>query len=342
MTGTDTFSVAQIAGAAEAAANRIGSGIYHTPLIPANQASGDTDSSVYFKAENFQLTGSFKLRGATNKLRYLLENSSSRHLRLITASSGNHGIACAYAAGNAALQTAEANTEEKNFVIVLPTTVSPVKLERIRSLGANVILFGDETGEAELHAIDLAERKGYVYVSPYNDPEVIAGQGTIGLEILDDMQDKPIDNIFIAMGGGGLISGVGSVIKHFSGNTKVWGVAADNSAALAASLKAGKVIDVDHLPTLADGVSGGMDHDSITFPLAQQVVDEVVSCSEAEIEAAFRIMAFREHQIVEGSAALALAALYKVSGKCAGQNNVVLLCASNIAESTVLRLLKNS
>lgn len=342
MSSIKKYTVAQISDAANAAAIRIDSGIYNTPLIPANQASRDTDSEVYFKAENFQLTGSFKLRGATNKLRYLRENSASRNLPMITASSGNHGIACAYAANAMTLGENANSTIEQEFMIVLPTTVSPLKLERIRSLGARVILFGDETGEAELHAMDLADREGYVYISPYNDREIIAGQATIGLEILDDMQDKPVDNIFIAMGGGGLISGVGSVLKHRSAHTKIWGVAADNSAALAASLKAGKVIDVDHLPTLADGVSGGMDHNSITFPLAQQVVDEIVRCSEEEIETAFRIMALGEHQIVEGSAALALAALYKVSGQCSGQNNVILLCASNIAESTVLRLLKLS
>jgi len=328
-------SVLQIAKSASEAAVRIRSGIYHTPLLPAAQASQDTASRVYFKAENFQLTGSFKLRGATNKLRYLLENKPSDKLRLITASSGNHGIACAYAAREAITSKAPG----QNFTIVLPNNASSLKLERIRSFGVNVIQHGDETGVSELYAMELATKNGYIYLSPYNDPEIVAGQATIGLEILDDMNGAPVDNIFVAMGGGGLVSGVGSVFKQLSPQTKVWGVAADNSDALAASLKAGKVIDVEHSPTLADGVSGGMDHDSITFPLSQQVVDEVVSCSEAEIETAFRLLALREHQIVEGSAALALAALYKVSDRCRGQNNVVLLCASNIAEATVLKLL---
>jgi len=335
MRHTINLSISQVTKSAREAEHRIRSAIYHTPLLPAAQASQDTNSKVFFKAENYQVTGSFKLRGATNKLRYLLEKKPSDQLQMITASSGNHGIACAFAAREAI----ERNALKQEFLIVLPTNVSPLKLDRIRSFGANVILYGDETGEAELHARVLASENNYVYISPYNDPEIIAGQATIGLEILRDLAGEKVDNIFIAMGGGGLISGVGSVLKQLSSKTKIWGIAADNSDALAASLKAGKVIDVEHLPTLADGVSGGMDHNSITFSLAQKVVDEVVSCSEAEIASAFRLLALREHQIVEGSAALALAALYKVSDRVAKQNNVVLLCASNISDATVLKLL---
>ena len=327
-----SVTISGVATAASAASARIHTEIYQTPLIPAARSGEETDSNVLFKAENFQITGSFKLRGATNKLKYMREINPDSSLPLVTASSGNHGIACAHAASKL----------KQKFIIVLPENVSPLKLERIQAYGIETILHGDETGKAETHARNLAVNNGYTYVSPYNDPEVIAGQGTIGIEIIAAMQDRPIDNIFIAMGGGGLISGIGSVIKHLSPQTKIWGVAAKNSDALAASLSAGKVIKVNHLPTLADGVSGGMDTDSITFPLAQQVVDEVVTCTETEIESAFIKLALLEHQIVEGSAALALAALYQVAHQCTGKNNVVVLCASNISQQLIWQTLNKA
>jgi len=246
---------------------------------------------------------------------------------VITASSGNHGIASAQAASSIG----------QALTVVLPETVAQAKLEKIRSYNVDVILHGAESGLAELHAQQEAASRGLVYVSPYNDPEIVAGQGTIGLELLE--QAETIDNVFIAMGGGGLIGGIGAVLKSFSPGTRVFGVAAQNSAALAASIAAGRVVETEHLDTLADGVAGGMDEDSMTLPLATAVIDEVLICTEADIAHALKELAFKENQIVEGAAALALAGFLKVAERCRGQTNVVVLCGANFDRDAIFSVL---
>ncbi|MBQ0823881.1 pyridoxal-phosphate dependent enzyme [Microvirga terrae] len=306
------------------ARRRIRPHIFETPLLPSRQIGRETGSSVYFKAENFQLTGSFKIRGAASKM-----TSLGLDRGVITASSGNHGIATAQAASSIG----------QVLTVVLPETVSQAKLERIRSFNVNVILHGAESGLAELHAQQEAASHGLVYVSPYNDPEVVAGQGSIGLELLE--QADSIDNVFVSMGGGGLIGGIGSVLKSFSLRTRIFGVAAQNSAALAAAIEAGRVVETEHLDTLADGVAGGMDEDSITLPLALSVIDGVVACTEAEIAGALRDLAFKENQIVEGAAALALAGFLKVAERCRGQTNIVVLCGANFDREKIFSILND-
>ena len=304
------------------ARRRIRGHIFETPLLPSRRIGREAGSSVFFKAENFQLTGSFKIRGAASKM-----TSLGAERGVITASSGNHGIASAQAASSIG----------QTLTVVLPETVAQAKLEKIRSYNVDVILHGAESGLAEIHAQQEAVCRGLVYVSPYNDPEIVAGQGTIGLELLE--QAGTIDNIFIAMGGGGLIGGIGSVLKSFSPSTRVVGVAAQNSAALAASIAAGRVVETEHLDTLADGVAGGMDEDSMTLPLAMAVIDEVVTCTETEIAHALKELAFKENQIVEGAAALALAGFLKVAERCRGQTNVVVLCGANFDRDTIFSVL---
>ena len=317
-----TAAVFETAASSVQARRRIRDHIYETPLIPAKHLDRETGTRLLFKAENFQLTGSFKARGASSKMTAV----GTAH-DLITASSGNHGIACAHAAAILG----------QTLSVVVPETVSPAKLARIESYGVKVILHGTEPGHAELHGRKLAsENDGLVYVSPYNDADVIAGQGTIGLELLE--QADRIDNVFIAMGGGGLISGVGAVLKSFSPKTKIFGVAAKNSAALAASLEAGRIVETEHLETLADGVAGGVDDGSLTLPLAMAVVDEVVVCTEDEIADALRLMALQEHQLVEGAAALALAGLLKAAERLRDQVSVVLLCGSNYDTAKILKI----
>ena len=313
-----SHSVAETAARSVQARARIRDHVYQTPLIPARKAGVATDARVLFKAENFQLTGSFKIRGAMSKI-----SAQPKGGKLITASSGNHGIGAAHAS----------RALSQNLTVVLPETVVPAKLEKIRSYGVEVILHGNETGLAEQHAQRLATTKGYEYVSPYNDGLIVAGQGTIGLELLE--QHEQIDNVFISMGGGGLISGVASVLKAFSPRTRVFGIAATNSKALADSMVAGRILKTEHLDTLADAVSGGVDEDSITLGLAMAAVDELVECGESEIATALRTIAFEENMIVEGSAALALAGFDKVADRLAGQTSVVLLCGANYDRKTV-------
>ncbi|WP_262027778.1 pyridoxal-phosphate dependent enzyme [Microvirga sp. Mcv34] len=314
--------VVEAAARSVQARRRIRPHIYETPLLPSRRIGRERGSSVFFKAENFQLTGSFKIRGAASKMTALGLDRA-----VITASSGNHGIASAQAASSIG----------QALTVVLPETVAPAKLERIRSFNVDVILHGAESGLAELYAQQEAASRGLVYVSPYNDPEIVAGQGTIGLELLE--QAESIDNVFVAMGGGGLIGGIGAVLKSFSPQTRVFGVAAQNSAALAAAMAAGRVVETEHLDTLADGVAGGMDEDSMTLPLAMSVIDEVVTCTEAEIADALKDLAFKENQIVEGAAALALAGFLKVAESCRGQRNVIVLCGANFDRDKIFSLL---
>lgn len=313
----------QAAGAVRAR-QRIRDFIYETPLLPSRAIGPTLGSSLLFKAENFQHTGSFKFRGAASKMTAIAKGQG-----LITASSGNHGIASAKAAA----------MTDNRLAVVLPKTVTPAKLARIEAFGVEIQLYGDESGQSEEHAQETARARDLVYVSPYNDPDIIAGQGTIALELLE--QQPRIDNIFVAMGGGGLISGIASVFKSFSPQTRVFGVSAENSAALAASMKAGRIVDVEHRPTLADGVAGGVDPGSMTLPLALATIDEVLHCSETEITAALKELLLNENMIVEGAAGLALAGFQKVAARCKDTVNVVVLCGGNVDPRKICALAGN-
>lgn len=293
--------------------------VVNTPLLKSCIALPD-ETDLYFKTENFQTTGSFKLRGAMAKLTSLPTDRP-----LITASSGNHGIACSHAA----------RITGHRLTVVLPETVAPAKLAKVESFGTKVILHGAQSGLAEAHAQSLAAGGDYDYVSPYNDAEVIAGQGTIGLELLEQLQH--IDNVFIAMGGGGLISGVGSVLRSHLPGCRIIGVSATNSAALAASITAGRIVETEHLDTLADGIAGGVDEDAMTLALASEVIDRVVHCSEDEIVAALGMLAWSEKQLVEGAAGLALAGYLAARQEYAGQTSVVVLCGANFDKAALLR-----
>lgn len=312
------------AAAAVRARRRIRDHIYETPLIPARQLGEAYGSVLQFKAENFQKTGSFKIRGATSKMTALATDQG-----LITASSGNHGIASSMAA----------SLVGKKLTVVLPETVAAAKLNKINGFGAEVVLHGAESGQAEAHAQSLATARGLIYVSPYNDPDVIAGQGSIGLEMLE--QNDKIDNVFVSMGGGGLIGGIGAVLKSFTPQTRIIGVSAENSAALAASMCAGRIVETDHFETLADGVAGGVDENSQTLPLAMKVIDRVVTCNEAEIADALRKLALQENMLIEGAAALALAGFIQIADEIRGQRNVVLLCGANFDREKILSVINS-
>ncbi len=282
-----------------------------TPVIASRRPLPE-GTRLFYKAENFQLTGSFKLRGATAKLTAIPKDRP-----VVTASSGNHGIACSLAAQKTG----------HRLTVVLPENVVARKRATIEGFGTRVVIAGADSSLAEVHARDLAAAEGYTYVSPYNDLDVIAGQGTIGLELLEQLPD--LDTVFISMGGGGLISGIGSVLKSFAPKARVIGVSAQNTAALAASIKAGRIVETPHHDTLADGVAGGVDEGSVTLPMASEVIDEIVHCSEAQIEDALRVLAWEENMLVEGAAALALAAYLADPGHYSGQTSAVLLCGAN-------------
>lgn len=305
----------------EAAFERIGSHITKTPVLLSSVPTSDA-TQVYLKLESFQKTGSFKFRGAMSKL-----TSLSVDKPVITASSGNHGIACAQAAQITGHQ----------LTVVLPENVAKAKLAKIQAFGVKTLLHPGDSGLAEQHARTLASEGGYEYVSPYNDPQIMAGQGTVGLELLEQLPN--IDNVFISMGGGGLISGVGSVIKSVSLNTKIIGVSAINSAAFDASLKAKRIVETEHLDTLADGCAGGVDDDAVTLPIASEVVDHTVCCSEQQIASALRDIAWHDKQLVEGAAALALAGYQAEQDRYKGQTNVIVICGANFDKQRIQSVL---
>lgn len=294
-----------------AAHRRIKHWLTLTPCIPT-RLSFDDNTSLVFKAENFQRTGSFKFRGALSKL-----TSLSTEVPAITASSGNHGLALAVAA----------QMTGHDLTVVLPETVAQEKLFRIKALGVETILHSNDSGLAEKYAQILAKEQGKVYVSPYNDPQVIAGQGTIALELLEQL--PRLDVVYVSIGGGGLISGIGSVLKAFSPSTRIVGVSAVNSAALAASIRTGHNVEVTHFDTLADGCAGGIDEASITLQLGTEVIDDLIDCSEDQIADGLRHLAWTEKMLVEGSAGLAQAAWQADASNCKGKVSAVILCGAN-------------
>jgi threonine dehydratase len=319
--------IADTAAAARAARDLIRPHIYETPLLPGRSVGARLGVDLHFKAENFQITGSFKLRGATHKLMRMGGAGQDGGVRAITASSGNHGLACATAAARTGAEV----------TVVLPKNVSPAKHDRIAATGAKIILHGAESGAAERHAQDLSHERGVAYISPYNDADVIAGQGTAGVEMAE--QAGHLDAVFISLGGGGLVSGIGAALKDAMPDIRVYGVSARASAALAAAIRAGRVVDVPHDDTLADGVAGGMDTGSLTLPIASAVIDTLVDCTEDEIVAALRAYAHEEHQIVEGAAALALAGLVQVAGDLRGARVAVVTCGANFDPRRIWPLL---
>ena len=279
--------------------------------------SSDLGCSVLLKNEHLQPGGSFKIRGATNKIRILGE--AQRRAGVTTASTGNHGQAVARAGSEAGVPVT---------VYVSATTARP-KVDAIRALGAGLVVVDGPPIEAELLARRHAAEQGKVYISPYNDLDVIAGQGTLGLELVEQAAD--LDAVFISVGGGGLISGVGTVLKKLSPHTRVIGVWPENSPCMLAAMKAGQIVDVNEKETLSDGTAGAIELNAVTLPLCREVIDATVTVTEAQIGRAMRMIADAEHWIVEGSAGVALAGLVKLAETFRGKKVAVVLCGRNIA-----------
>jgi threonine dehydratase len=322
-------AVQDLAVAADRAAARIGDLVRKTPLDFSAQFSAETGANVYFKLENLQYTGSFKLRGASNKLMTL--SSQQRSAGCVAASSGNHGAAVAYA-----MQKAQVTG-----VIFVPEQTSSTKVQAIRSYGGDVRYHGSDGLDTELHARAFAEQHGMVYLSPYNDIDVVAGQGSCGVELCEQLSH--IDDVFIAVGGGGLISGVGSVLKRQAADTRIIGCQPGASPVMARSVEAGHIVDMPSEATLSDGTAGGIETDAVTFALCREIVDEFVCVGEAEIATAMCQYMDAEHQLIEGAAAVAVAAflaeirLHKA--EFADRNVVILICGANISRETLQKVI---
>jgi threonine dehydratase len=314
-----------VATAARQASTRIAGLVRATPLDYSCRFSMGTGADVYMKLENIQYTGSFKLRGAANRLMTLA--SEQKRAGCVAASSGNHGAAIAYAMQKLGIEG----------VIFVPEQTSAAKVEAIRSYGGDVRFFGSDGLDTELHARAYAEERGMLYLSPYNDPEVIAGQGTCGIEIQASLPQ--IDTLYVAVGGGGLVSGVASVLKSANPAVRIIGCQPEASAVMAHSIEAGRIVDEESGPTLSDGTAGGIEQDAVTFGLCRALVDEFVLVSEAEIAAAMRTFIDYEHQLIEGAAGVALAAMLKQKDALAGRSVVVLICGGNVSRDTLRRVL---
>ncbi len=312
-----TEIVQATAAAVAAAGRRIGRQIKCTPLVRSASFSDDMAANVFFKLENQQTTGSFKFRGASNRILTLSE--AQRAKGCVAASSGNHGAAVACAMQLLGLSA----------VIFVPQQTSKVKVEKIASYGGDVRFFGADGLDTEEHAREYAQQNGMLYLSPYNDEQVIAGQGTCGAEILEQLPG--IDAVFVAVGGGGLIGGIGSVFKAHNPNIKVFGCQPEASSVMAQSVAAGKILDLPSLPTLSDGTSGGIEPGAITLPLNQAVVDEWVIVNEQQIAAAMRLYISREGHNIEGAAGVAVAGMLASKSVTRGLNVVVVVCGENIA-----------
>lgn len=300
----------------EAAEARIRPHIRETPLIEAAFAGGG-GPRVFYKCENLQHTGSFKARGALSKLLALTPQEIARGI--VTASTGNHGAATAFAARQVGARA----------VVYVPGDASPTKLAAIERLGGEIRRHGGDSVESELKARAVAGETGAIFVSPYSDAQVVGGQGTIAIE-LARMLDR-IDVVYVAIGGGGLIGGIAGWLKAKRPGTRIIGVQPENSQVMRQSILAGRMLDIASLPTLSDGTAGGVELDTITFPLVRDCVDEILTVTEDEIVGAMRSFMAVEHMMIEGAAGTALAGLAHQRASLAGKTAVVVLCGANIA-----------
>ncbi len=307
------------------AEGRIRPYVRETPVELSLPLSEMGQSRVFLKLENIQHTGSFKLRGAMNKL--LTLSPSQRAGGVVTASSGNHGAAVAYALSRLVARG----------LIVVPETASSTKVDMIRRYGAEVLFHGNDSVVSETYARHLAEERGLPYISPYNDPAIVAGQGTIGLELA--RQVTPIDAVFVTVGGGGLISGIAGYLKTVYPGVQIIGCLPENSPVMAESVRAGHVVEMESLPTLSDGSAGGIEADAITFDLCRTLVDDYVLVSEAEIADAIRIVVDGHHMLIEGAAGVAVAGYLRQRDAFPGGNVVVVLCGANISREALRAIL---
>jgi threonine dehydratase len=292
--------------------------VIETPVARSDWLSTLSGAEAYLKLENLQETGAFKLRGATHKLLSLTPAQAARGV--VTASSGgNHALGVAATGGKLGIATE----------VFVPAAIDPARRERIEAFGARVRLVEGDSLLAEVTARREGERSGREYASPYNDAAVIAGQGTIAVELLRQL--PRLDAVFVAVGGGGLIGGIGAHLRVASPDTEVIGCWPRNSKALYECMRAGRIIEVEEQPTLSVSTAGGVEENAVTLSLAQEVIDRSVLVSEDEILDALRGLYREDQQLVEGAAAVAVAAFRQVAHDYAGKIVAMLICGGNVS-----------
>jgi threonine dehydratase len=310
-----------------AARERIRGRIVHTPCAYSEALSDRLGSRVFVKLENLQATGAFKERGAANRLARLTVDERRRGV--IAASAGNHGLGLAHQAKLLGIPAQ----------VVMPMRAPLVKQVNVKRLGGKVVLYGDSYEEAVAHGRALAAAEDLVYVHGFDDRDVIAGQGTLGLEILEAVTDPPPDLVLVPVGGAGLIAGVGTAIKALAPQTRIIGVEPDHAASLQAALRAGHPVDVPHQSTIADGLAVSRVGD-FSFQIARHVVDATATVTEDEIAQAILMLMEIEKTVVEGAGAAVLAAVLAGKVDVAGKTVVLPLCGGNIDMTAVAHILE--
>ncbi|HEY2584302.1 MAG TPA: threonine ammonia-lyase [Tepidisphaeraceae bacterium] len=308
-----------------AARERIREKIYHSPCPYSLLLSRSTGCEIYCKLDHLQVTGSFKERGARNKL-LLLSDEQKRH-GVIAASAGNHALGLAY----------HGQTLNIPVTVVMPKWAPIVKVSNCRGFGAEVIQEGENLGESLEVAKSIAARTGQTFVHGFDDPDIIAGQGTMGLEIPEDVPD--VDAVIVPVGGGGLIAGVGTAIKSLRPNARIIGVEPHNAPTFRASLDAGKPVSVTPVATLADGLAVSC-VGTLCFEMARKVVDDLVLVDEMQIATSILRLLELEKTVVEGAAASSLAAAMDRSLGLAGKRVVLCLCGGNIDVTVLSRIIE--
>jgi threonine dehydratase len=278
------------------ARQRIASLVRVTPMDPSPSLSKQLGVPVYLKLESQQITGSFKLRGASNAIAQL--STGQRAKGVVAASTGNHGRALAFAASQLNVKA----------TICLSQLVPPNKVQAIRDLGAEVCIIGRSQDDAQREAERIAREQGAALLPPFDHPAIIAGQGTLGLEIIEQVPD--VAQVLVPLSGGGLFAGVALALKSANPNIRLHGISMQRGAAMHASLQAGQPMEVEELPTLADSLGGGIGLDNqYTFAMTRHLCDQVHLLDEASIANGIRHAYFQERQVVEGAAAVGIGAL---------------------------------
>jgi threonine dehydratase len=323
-----TLSPTEVAERSERVAPLLRPHLPPTPFVRFGAFGDELGAEVLVKCEHLQRTGSFKARGSLAKILTLTD--AQRQAGVVTASTGNHGLGV----GNALA------TLGGHGIVYLPENASPSKVAALRRLGLELRAEGNDSGVLEPKARAYAEEHGLTYVPPYNDPDIIAGQGTLAVEILEQLDGAPLDAVVVAVGGGGLVSGVAAVLKQHLPKVRVYGAQPALDAGMAASVRAGEIVQVDAAESLSDGTAGSVEPGSITFDLCRQLVDDWVVIEEDAIRDALRMVIDTEHQLIEGSAALAFAAARERRTELAGRRVAVVSCGGNISAQTLANALR--
>ena len=308
------------------AEDRIRLHIRQTPLEPSLVLGHRAGCEVYLKLENLQITSSFKYRGAANKVLSLTEDERQRGI--VTASTGNHGAAMAHLLRKFGLSGS----------IYIPQTASKAKVDTLRSYGVDLVVVGTDGVEAEIAARQAAEQEEKIYISPYNDAKVIGGQGTIGLELENQLEG--VDAVFCPVGGGGLAAGVAGYLKATDAQIHFVGCQPRNSSVMYDSVRIGHVVDQPSAATLADGTAGGIESNAITFPVCRDRIDEYVLIDEEEIAVAIRWVLEKHHLLIEGAAALSVAAFLRLAEAYKGSRVVLIISGARISVETLRSVLE--